>query len=377
MPFDYVPGLAGVPAARSKIGLVDGQAGQLYYRGIPVGELAEKACFEEVAYLLLRGHLPTAAQLDELRGELTRRRRLGAATVELMRTLPAGGHPMNALIATVASAGMEAPPDLMSSEQGRWEAALDILAKVPSMVAGFHRIREGRDPVEAPDELGHAAAFLYGLTGEAPDPLAARTMDAALILHAEHGFNASTFSARVTGSTLSSPYAVISAAIGTLAGPLHGGANEDVLRTLAAIGDADPAAWAAEQIAGKKKIPGFGHRVYKVKDPRAHILQGLGARVFEKLGSTPLYDVATALEAALEQLVGHKGIYPNVDFYSGIIYQKLGVPTDLFTPIFAIARTAGWLAHWLEQLEDNRIFRPTQIYEGERDVAFTPIGDRG
>jgi citrate synthase len=272
---------------------------------------------------------------------------------------------------------MAAPADLMSSDAARWAATLDIVAKVPSIIAAFHRIRSGDEPAVAPDHLGHAAAFLYGITGAEPDPLAARVMDVALVLHAEHGFNASTFSARVTGSTLSDPYAVTAAAVSTLAGKLHGGANEDVLRTLESIGDADPAAWAAEQVAARSKIPGFGHRVYKVKDPRAGILQGLAARVFEKLGSTPLYDRAIALEAAMEGLVGSKGIYPNVDFYSGIVYQKLDIPSDLFTPIFAVARTAGWLAHWTEQLAGNRIFRPTQIYEGDRDVAFTPIEDRG
>jgi citrate synthase len=204
-------------------------------------------------------------------------------------------------------------------------------------------------------------------------------MDVALILHAEHQMNASTFSARVTGSALADPYAVVSAAVGTLSGPLHGGANEDVLKMLRSIPDPRPnavRAWAEDRLARKLKIPGFGHREYKVKDPRATILQRLVERVFEKHGSTPLYDLAVELERQMAELVGGKGIYPNVDFYSGILYDKMKIPMDLFTPIFAVARVAGWLAHWLEQLKNNRIFRPSQLWTGTTDRDWIPISDR-
>jgi citrate synthase len=216
------------------------------------------------------------------------------------------------------------------------------------------------------------------LTEKEPDPLVARVMDVALILHAEHGMNASTFAARVTGSTLADPYAVISAAIATLAGPLHGGANEDVLEMLRAIpgGLEGVDGFAKESIEAKRKIAGFGHRVYKVKDPRAKILQGLAVKLFDRFGDTPLYDIARKLEGVVEEHLGGKGIYPNVDFYSGIVYEKMEIPADIFTPIFAVARIAGWLAHWLEQLENNRIFRPSQIYEGDRDLKYVPMAER-
>ena len=207
-----------------------------------------------------------------------------------------------------------------------------------------------------------------------------KVFDVALILHAEHSMNASTFTARVTGSTLTDPYAVVASAIGSLAGPLHGGANEQVLSTLDGIADRSPHGvrrWAEDRLARKEKVMGFGHRVYKVKDPRATILQGLATQLFAKFGNTPEYDVALELESQMADLVGGKGIYPNVDFYSGIVYEKLGIPRDLFTPIFAISRVAGWLAHLLEQLEGNRIFRPTQIWVGEADRAFVPMDERG
>jgi citrate synthase len=199
------------------------------------------------------------------------------------------------------------------------------------------------------------------------------------MLHAEHSMNASTFTARVTGSTLADPYAAVTSAIGSLAGPLHGGANERVLEMLRLIDDPSTEGvrrWAEDRLARKEKVTGFGHRVYKVKDPRATILQDLATDLFERYGRTPIYDVATRLETQMEELVGHKGIYPNVDFYSGIVYEKMGIPTDLFTPVFAISRVAGWLAHLLEQLQDNRIFRPSQIWMGEADRTLTPIGER-
>jgi citrate synthase len=379
MTVEYVPGLAGVPAARSTVGLIDGLKGELFYRGYRVQDLAERSTFEEVSYLLLTGRLPTSGELEGFIGELRNHRRLKFRCIELMKTLPDGGHPMDALAATLSAVGMFYPHSIMDTPEQRWGAAVRILTKVPTIVAAFHRIRQGDDPVTPRDDLDHAANFLYMLSGKEPDPLVAKVMGVGLILHAEHGMNASTFAARVTGSTLSDPYAVISAAIATLAGPLHGGANEDVLDTLRRIpgGVEGVRPWAEKQVAEKRKVPGFGHRVYKVKDPRADILQKLAHEVFAKFGSTPLYDIAVELEKVMAELVGAKGVYPNVDFYSGIVYEKLSVPSDLFTPIFAVARTAGWLAHWLEQLENNRIFRPTQVYVGARDLDYKPIESRG
>jgi citrate synthase len=258
------------------------------------------------------------------------------------------------------------------------DAVVRLIAKIPTMVAAFQLIRKGQDPIQPRDDLTYPANFLYMLTEREPDPLAARIFDACLILHAEHSLNASTFSARVTASTLTDPYAVVASAVGTLAGPLHGGANEDVLDMLDEIGSVDRVEpWLDQAIAGRQKIMGFGHREYRVKDPRAVILQKLAEDLFRSFGHDEMYDVARRLEEVAADRLGAKGIYPNVDFYSGLVYRKLGIPRDLFTPIFAIARTAGWLAHWREQLGANRIFRPSQIYTGSADRRWLPIEQRG
>jgi citrate synthase len=245
------------------------------------------------------------------------------------------------------------------------------------MVAAFKMMRKGNDPIQPNDNLDYAANFLYMLTERVPDPLAAKVFDVCLTLHAEHTINASTFSAMVTASTLTDPYAVVASAVGTLAGPLHGGANEEVIFMLEEIGSVkNVRPYIEKLIESKAKIMGFGHRVYKVKDPRAIILQNLVEQLFEKTGHDEYYDIAVELERVVEEKLGYKGIYANVDFYSGLVYRKLGIPTDLFTPIFAIARVSGWLAHWREQIRENRIFRPTQIYVGERNQPFIPIEER-
>jgi citrate synthase len=257
------------------------------------------------------------------------------------------------------------------------DAVVRLLATIPTMVAAFQLMRKGNDPVRPRDDLDYAANFLYMLSEEEPDPLAARIMDVCLILHAEHTMNASTFSARVTASTLTDPYAVVASAVGTLGGSLHGGANEEVIQMLEDIGSIENVRPYVENcLATKSKIMGFGHRVYKVKDPRATILQNLGEQLLGKFGHDKYFDIAQEMERVVEEKLGHKGIYPNVDFYSGLVYKKLGIPTDLFTPVFAIARVAGWLAHWKEQLAENRIFRPTQVYNGRQDFPYTPIEQR-
>lgn len=378
--YPYVPGLAGVPCARSSVCYLDGTVGKLQYRGYPIEVLAERCTFEEVAYLLLFGALPSRADLDAFAKELADARQLKPGLVTALKALPETGHTMEALAATIAAMGMYYPGDHVGDASFRRACAVRLVAKVPTVVAYWHRIRRGLEPIAPRTELSHAANFLFMLDGKEPHELAARVFDVGLVLHAEHSMNASTFAARVTGSTLADPYAAVASAIGALGGPLHGGANEEVLAQLETLPDAGPAkirAWAEERLAKKAKIMGFGHREYKVKDPRATILQGLAEQLFAELGRTPAYDVAVELEKQMAELVGHKGIYPNVDFYSGIVYQKLGIPIDLFTPVFAIARVAGWTAHLLEQIQDNRIFRPSQVWVGDIDRAFVPLADRG
>jgi citrate synthase len=384
----YVAGLSGVPAAESKVCFIDGHKGQLLYRGYPIEELAANSTFEETAWLLLKGELPKEQELRDWEQELWQRRRLKYKIVDILKCLPETGHPMEALMAGVAALGMFYPggkneaatlqgPVSVHDREERWRATVRLVGKVPTIVAAFHRLRDGNVNFVPRDDLSMAANFLYMLTGKDPSPIAARVFDACLVLHAEHSMNASTFSARVTASTLSDPFSVISAAIGTLRGPLHGGANEAGIEMLKEIGSpANVPAYMDKLIAAKKKIVGFGHREYKVKDPRAGVLQKLAEQLFESAGGTKLYEIARAVEDYLAPRLGPKGIYPNVDFYSGIVYDRLGIPRDLFIPIFAMARTAGWLAHFWEQLESNRIFRPSQIYVGAQRRPYVPIAKR-
>ncbi len=374
---DYKPGLEGVPVARSSISYVNGQAGILEYRGIPIAQLAHQSSFVETSYLLIWGRLPNAAELKEFEEEIYSHRRIKYRIKDMMKCFPETGHPMDALQASAAALGLFYSRRALANPTYIWEAVTRLLAKIPTMVAAFQLMRKGNDPVLPRDDLSYAANFLYMLTEKEPAPLAARILDVCLVLHAEHTINASTFSAMVTASTLTDPYAVVASAVGTLAGPLHGGANEDVMSMLAEIGSVDRVRPFVEKcMEQKKKIAGFGHRVYKVKDPRATILQELAEQMFDQFGHDKYYDIAVELEKVVEEFYGQKGIYANVDFYSGLVYRKLGIPDDLFTPVFAIARVAGWLAHWNEQLGENRIFRPTQIYTGEHDLSYLPIDRR-
>lgn len=373
-PPPFRPGLEGVPATQSAICSIDGNRGLLTYRGYPLEQLAQNSSFLETAYLLIWGELPTIFQLRDFEHEVQMHRRVSFRIRDMMKCFPASGHPMDALQASAASLGLFYSRRALYDPQYIVDAVVRLIAKIPTMVAAFQLIRKGQDPIQPRDDLHYAANFLYMLTEREPDPLAARIFDACLILHAEHSLNASTFSARVTASTLTDPYAVVASAVGTLAGPLHGGANEDVLDMLDQIGSADEVeSWLDRAIAQKQKIMGFGHREYRVKDPRAVILQGLAEELFQRFGHDSMYDVARRLEAVAADRLGPKGIFPNVDFYSGLVYRKLGIPRDLFTPIFAIARTAGWLAHWREQLGANRIYRPSQIYTGSLERAWVPL----
>lgn len=376
---DYLPGLAGVPATKSNISFLDGEKGLLAYRGYSIEELAQHSSFEETTLLLLKGELPTASELQVFDEQLRRDRNVKYNVREIMKNLPATGHPMEMLQTAVASLGLFYPGDSSeNTEEQSFAMATKIVARMATTVAMWEHIRNGYDPYPPRKDLSYAANFLYMLKGEEPDPDLVRIMDACLILHAEHTINASTFAALVAASTLASPYLVIAAAIGTLAGPLHGGANEKVVMMLEEIGSPDHArAWITKRLDNKEKIWGMGHREYKVKDPRATFLQKMMMDWASKKGSvSPLFETALVVEAVCEERLAQKGVYPNVDFYSGILYREMGIPSDQFTPIFAISRSAGWLAHWREQLKDNRIFRPTQVYTGYGERHYVPLSRR-
>ncbi|MBE9568017.1 MAG: citrate synthase [Proteobacteria bacterium] len=374
MSSEYLPGLAGVPATKSNISSIDGEKGVLAYRGYDIKELAEKSTFEETALLLLDGQLPSQSELDDFDCQLRSERRLKYKIRSIMKNLPTSGHPMEMLQTAVASLGMfyggeEVLSDGIDGNDIDYihSMSVKIISRMATIVAMWEHIRNGYDPIEPRDDLTHAANFLYMLDGKEPDPLAVKVMDACLVLHAEHTINASTFAAMVCSSTLASPFLVIAAAIGTLAGPLHGGANQRVVEMLKKIGRPENAkGWLDKQLADGKVIWGMGHREYKTKDPRAIVLQKLMVEWGEKQGNlSPQFETALKLEELCEDALGPKGVYPNVDYYSGILYTEMGIAPDQFTPIFAVSRVAGWLSHWREQLSDNRIFRPTQIYTGE------------
>jgi citrate synthase len=377
MPHDFMPGLAGVPAAKSAISDVDGTRGVLEYRGIRVEELCAKSNFLETSYLLLFGRLPNASELSQWMQDITHHRRIKFRIVDLLKCLPEHGHPMDALQAAVAALGMFYPGRNVKDVGNNYWSAVRLIAKLPTIVAAWARLRRGDDYIPPRDDLGFSENFLYMLTESAPHPLWTDVFDDCLILHAEHTMNASTFAGMVTASTLADPYTVVASAIGALKGPLHGGANEEVVAMLREIGSAGNAeTYVTARLSQKQKLMGFGHRVYKVKDPRATVLQDLCVRLFNVCGTSPLYEVAVAIEQVAADQLQDKAIYPNVDFYSGIIYDKMGIDVDLFTPLFAMARVSGWLAHWLEQLRENKLYRPDQIYSGEHNRPYVPVERR-
>lgn len=376
---EFRPGLEDVPAAKSAVSFLDGKKARLEYRGIPVEELAKQSCFEEVAWLLIKGDLPTQKQLAEFDHDLRQRRAIHFRLKDLIKCMPANGHPMDALHASVAALGMFYPCKTVSDPAKNWDASMRLIAAMPTLVTAYARVRRGEEMIDPRDDLDHAANFYYMLFGKEPTEATRKVLDACLILHAEHQMNASTFTARVTGSTLANPYQTIGSAIGSLSGPLHGGANEEVLVMLEEIGSADKVqAWLDGKLAAnpKFKVMGLGHRVYKVKDARASVLQELAEHIFAESSRPKNYETALELERICAGIYGPKGVYPNVDFYSGVVYQAMGIPTDVFTPIFALARVAGWLAHWTEQLVGNRIFRPEQISTGKNDVKYVPLEQR-
>lgn len=373
---EYAKGLAGVIANESCLSEVLGEQGILRYLGYNIDDLVENCTFEEVAYLLHRRELPTQAQLDDFTTALRAERSLNDGVIEFIKNAPKDAEPMEVIRTGVSMLGLY---DTRGDDQNRElneQRALAICAKMPIIVAYYHRARQGLDFPEIRQDLSEAAHFLYLINGEAPGAEATRTLDVAYILHADHGMNASTFSARVTIATLSDMYSAITSAIGTLKGPLHGGANEGVIKMLNKIGSLDKVdAYVEDCLANKKKIMGIGHRVYRTLDPRAPHLQKMAIKLTEELGESKWIDMS---ERIAELMREKKGLNANVDFYSATVYYSLGIPTDLFTPIFAISRAAGWTAQVLEQLDDNRLYRPLTLYTGPtEDQPLTPIGERG
>ncbi len=368
-------GLEGVVANESKLSKVEGQEGRLSYLGYTIEDLVQHASFEEVLYLLHKGKLPKQAELDALTDSLRDQRSLPDGVLEYLRNAPKDAGPMDVLRTGVSMLGLY---DTRGDHQNRAlneERALGIVAKVPLIVAYYHRLRQGLDLPPIRKDLSEAAHFLYLISGEEPSPDATRTLDVGYILHADHGMNASTFSSRVTIATLSDVYSAITSAIGTLKGPLHGGANEGVIKMLLEIGSEDAVdAWVEERLAKKEKIMGIGHRVYKVLDPRAPHLQKMAIKLTEELGEPKWIRMSERIAEIMRE---RKGLEANVDFYSATVYYSLDIPTDLFTPIFAISRAAGWTAQVLEQLDNNRLYRPLTDYTGpEPPQPWVPMEDR-
>ena len=365
------PGLEGVAVTRSSISDLDGEKGILSYRGYPIEDLAKNSTFEQTSYLLFHGELPNKDELETFSQRIRSQYATKPAIWGIMRMLPTEGRPMDMLQTAIASLGMHYP-NTETSELA-WQdnqtyvdnMSTKILGRMGTLVAMWQSIRQRKDFVGPDETMSYAENFLYMYHGETPNPDHVRIMDTCLTLHAEHTINASTFSAMVAGSTLATPSQVISSAIGTLAGPLHGGANQKVVPMLKEIGSPENArSWMIERMKQKKVVWGMGHREYSVKDPRATILEGMMKKIGIK--DAQVFETALALEEVCEEFLAPKGVFPNVELYSGILYTELGFDSDQFTPLFAISRTAGWLAHWQEQIRQNRIFRPTQIYIGEK-----------
>src|SRR6266852_355813 len=374
IPATAARGLEGIVAAHTRLSDVQGDVGQLIYCGYDINELAGKVSYEEVVHLLHRNHLPNQKELDELKAQLAESRELPKGVIDIVKKFPRTTPPMHALRTAVSALGcFDAACDDDSMDAQR-RKAIRLIAQIPVCTAYFHRARQGRELIPPDPALGEAANFLYMMDGEVPSAEKQSTIDLCYVLHADHGMNASTFSARVTIATLSDMYSAITSAIGTLKGPLHGGANEGVIKMLQEIGSIDKVdAYIAECLAQKKKIMGIGHRIYKTLDPRAPHLQRMAQTLSAKLGEPKWIQMS---ERIAQIMLKEKNLHANVDFYSATVYYSLGIPTDLFTPIFAISRTAGWTAHVLEQLADNRLIRPQSLYTGPTGLKVVPIDRR-
>ncbi len=372
---EYAKGLAGVIANESCLSDVQGQEGVLRYLGYNIDDLVENCTFEEVTYLLHRRKLPTEAELDVFTKKLRSERHLPQGIIDFILAAPKDALPMEVLRTGVSMLGMYDNRGDDQNYELNEERAIAICAQMPLIVAYYHRARQGLDLPPVREDLSEAAHFLYLISGEEPSAEATKTLDVAYIIHADHGMNASTFSSRVTVATLSDMYSAITSAIGTLKGPLHGGANEGVIHMLQEIGSLDKVdAYVEDCLANKKKIMGIGHRVYRVLDPRAPHLRKMAIKLTEELGETKWIKMSERIAEIMKE---RKGLNANVDFYSATVYYSLDIPTDLFTPIFAISRAAGWTAQVLEQLEDNRLYRPLTYYTGPTtDQPVPPMSER-
>ncbi len=371
----YRPGLEGVTAGVSAISDVIAAENRLIYRGYDIRDLAKHCSFEEVAYLVLYGQLPTRAQLEAFNAALIADRELPVEVYNVLHALPKESNLMAALQAGVATLGMMDPHADDHSHEANLRKAIRLTASMATLVANGYRILHGQDPIKPNPNLGHAANFLYMLTGHAPEPLRAEVMNLTFILYTEHGYNASTFTARVIASTLADIYSAVVGAIGALRGSLHGGANEAAMEAMLDIGTPERAEpWVMEKLAQKARIMGFGHREYKTGDIRAVILKDYVRRVAEHTGRTDLYQIQETMERVMQR---EKNLFPNVDFPAAAIYYMMDIPIPLYTPIFAAARIVGWSAHIIEQHDNNRLIRPRSDYNGPRDLPFTPIEQRG
>ena len=370
-------GLEGIVAANSGICWIDGDAGVLSYRGIDIHELAEKSTFEETTYLLWNGILPNQLSLREFSSQLALARELDQRIVDMLRSFPTSATPMEVLRTAVSALSFYDADEKDNSHDANVRKAYNLTSQIPMIVAIYDRLRKGLEVVPPDRSLTHAGNFLWMLNGEKPSATATRTLDIALILHADHELNASTFAARVIAATLSDIHSAVTGALGALKGPLHGGANEGVMRLLYAIdkAGADPAEYVRDLLAAKKKVMGFGHRVYKTEDPRATHLRRMSEQLGKDSGQTKWFDYSRAIELYIKT---EKNLNANVDFYSASTYTMLGIDVDLFTPIFAISRIAGWAAHVIEQLDDNRLIRPRAEYIGpEYPSPYIPLEERG
>jgi len=380
---DLHRGLEEVVVDESGISHIDGSVGRLVYRGYAIEDLASEASFEETLYLLWYGELPDRGELDDFGATLADERAVPAGVAETAAELAAVEEEPMAALRTLVSM-LSAYERERGAEPEHTDATLRkgrrVTAKLPTVLAAFDRARRGEDPVAPREDLGHAANFLYMLTGEEPDETAVETFDAALTLHADHGLNASTFTTLVIASTYADMYNAVTGGIAALSGPWHGGANQDVMRTLMELDESgkDPVEWVRDAIDEGRRVPGWGHRVYDVKDPRAKILEARSEALAESTGERKWYEYTTAVEQYLTEEVGLPGkdIAPNVDFYSGSVYYQLGVPIDLYTPIFAMSRVGGWVAHVLEYVEENRLIRPRARYTGPQSREWTPVDER-
>lgn len=379
-PADYPRGLEGIIAAQSRICKIDGERGALYYLGYPIDRLVEAADFEEVTYLLLNGELPTAQQLEVFRGQMRGGRHLQEPILAMIRSFPRDSHPMELLQSVISYLSGYVQHKIQHSMYCNCRQTLHQISQITSVIAALHRFREGLDYVPPRDDLSHGANFLYMLRGEEPDPVEGDIMDKCFVMHAEHSFNASTFTARVVASTQSTCYSSISAAIGALYGSLHGGANERVIEMVDDIGSPENAErYVRDKLARKEKIMGMGHRVYRAKDPRAVLMEQYLEVLSQRTGDNRYLHILKTVERTFREIMEEKGkpIYPNVDFFSGGVYRLLGIPAVLFTPIFAAARASGWLAHILEQRElEQRLFRPKALYVGDIDRPVVPLAER-